>query len=113
MVNVEEFQNYGKQQFDAATQSAGAFSKGFQAIAVAMTDYTKKSFEESTKAFEKLAGAKSIEKAIEVQTEYAKSAYENFVSEATKISELYADLAKEAYKPFESYVSKFNGGARS
>jgi phasin family protein len=113
MVNAEDFQNYGAQQLEAATQSAGAFSKGFQAIAVAMTDYSKKSFEDSTKVFEKLASAKSLDKAIEIQTEYAKSAYENFVSEAAKIGELYAELAKEAYKPLESYLAKFNGGARS
>ena len=45
-------------------------------------------------------------KAIEIQTDYAKSAYEGFVAQATKIGELYADLAKETYKPFEAYVAK-------
>ncbi len=49
---------------------------------------------------------KSLDKAIEVQTEYAKSAYEGFVAEATKLGELYADLAKEAYKPFETMLAK-------
>ncbi len=49
---------------------------------------------------------KSLEKAIELQTEYAKTAYEGFVAEATKISEMYADLAKESYKPFEAMVAK-------
>ena len=51
-------------------------------------------------------GAKSIEKAIEVQTEYFKSAYEGFVSQTAKLGELYTGLAQEAYKPFESYVNK-------
>ena len=51
-------------------------------------------------------GAKSLEKAMEVQTEYLKSSYEDFVAEATKLGELYADLAKEAYKPFESALAK-------
>jgi len=55
---------------------------------------------------EKLFGAKTFEKAIEIQTDYAKSAYEGFVAQATKIGELYADLAKETYKPFEAYVAK-------
>ena len=49
---------------------------------------------------------KSLEKAIEIQTDYAKQAYEGFVAEATKMSELYADIAKEAYKPFETIVAK-------
>ena len=49
---------------------------------------------------------KSFEKAIEIQTDYAKQAYEGFVAEVTKMSELYADMAKEAYKPFETIVAK-------
>ncbi len=43
---------------------------------------------------------------MEIQADYAKTAYEGFVAQATKISELYADLAKETYKPFEAYMVK-------
>jgi hypothetical protein len=53
-----------------------------------------------------MLGAKSIDKALEIQTDYAKTAYEGFVAQATKIGELYADFAKETYKPFESYMVK-------
>ena len=72
-----------------------------------MADYSKKMFEQGTAATEKLLGAKSFEKAVEVQTEYVKSAYEGFVAEATKLGELYSDLAKETYKPFEGTWGKF------
>ena len=53
-----------------------------------------------------MRNVKSIEKAIELQTEYAKSAYEGFVAEATKIGEMYTALAKETYKPFEAALAK-------
>jgi len=43
---------------------------------------------------------------VQVQTEYAKTSYEGFVAKASKIGELYADLAKESYKPFESMFAK-------
>ena len=49
---------------------------------------------------------KSIEKAVELQTEYAKTSYETFVAESQKIGELYTDLAKQAFKPFEGLVAK-------
>jgi hypothetical protein len=104
--NFDEMQKLGKDNMDATMKSFGAMSKGVQAIAVEVADYSKKSFEEGTAAAEKLFGAKSIEKAIEIQTDYAKSAYEGFVAEATKISELYAELYKDAYKPFESVAAK-------
>ena len=83
-----------------------SMSKGAQAIAVEVADYSKKAFEDGSAMLEKLFGVKSFEKAIELQSEYAKTSYEGFVAKATKIGELYADLAKEAYKPFESQFGK-------
>jgi hypothetical protein len=110
--NFEEFQKYGKDNMDASLKSFGAVSKGVQAIAVEWADYSKKAFEQGTAATEKLFGAKSLDKAFEVQSEYAKTAYENFVAEASKLGELYADLAKETYKPFEAYMAKAGAAAK-
>ncbi|QKV18092.1 phasin family protein [Oricola thermophila] len=102
MKSFEDANKVGKEMMDHSLKSFAAMSKGIQAITSEATDYSKKSYEEGIAAFEKLAAAKSLDKAVEVQTEYMKSAYETFVSEATKMGELYADLAKEAYKPFET-----------
>src|SRR5215467_10283505 len=109
--NIDEMQQLGKDNMEATMKSFGALSKSMQAIAVEMADYSKKVFEQGTAATEKLIGAKSLEKAVEVQSDYVRSSYEGFVAEATKLSELYADLAKEAYKPFESQFGK-SAGAR-
>ena len=49
---------------------------------------------------------RSLDKAFELQTEFAKQAYDGFVAEATKLSELYTDLAQQSFKPFESYLGK-------
>jgi hypothetical protein len=104
--NFEDFQQAGKENVDLALKSFGALSKGSQAIAVEVADYSKKAFEDGTAAIEKLFGVKSLEKAIEIQTDYAKTAYESFVSEASKLGGLYTDLAKETYRPFENQLVK-------
>ena len=104
--NIDEMQKLGKDNMDATLKSFGALSKSLQAITVEIADFSKKVFEQSTAATEKLMGAKSLEKAIEVQTDYAKSSYETFVAEATKLGELYADLAKEVCRPFEGSVAE-------
>jgi len=104
--NLDDLQQVGKDNVEVALKSFGALSKGAQAIAVEVADYQKKAFEDGTAALEKLFGVKSLDKAIEVQTEYAKTAYEGFVSKANKIGELYVDLAKETYKPFETILAK-------
>ena len=107
--NLDDLQQVSKENVDLAMKSVGVFSKGAQAIAVEVADYSKKAFEDGSAALEKLFGVKSLDKAIEVQTEYAKASYEGFVAKATKIGELYADLAKETYKPFETAVTKATG----
>ena len=99
-------QQNGKEQIDASETSSNAFPGGFQAIATAYGDYTKKSFEDTRSFVEKLQGVKSFDKAIEIQTEFAKSAFETFVAESQKIGALYGDLAKQAYKPFGGFAAK-------
>ncbi len=86
MIKVEDIQQYGKEHFETVVASATTVQKGLQAIASAYGDYTKKSFEDTKSFVEKLSGVKSLDKAIEVQTEYAKSAYETFVAESQKIA---------------------------
>jgi hypothetical protein len=99
-------QQNGKEQVDTVTASANTFPAGFQAIATAYGDYTKKSFEDTKLFVERLSGAKSLDKAIEVQTEFAKTAYETFVTESQKIGALYGDLAKQSYKPFGGLLQR-------
>ncbi len=106
MVKNFDEQKLGQESANAATTSFGVVSKGVQAIATEVADYSKKSFEEGTQAFEQLLGTKSAEKAMELQQVYFKNAYEGFVTQATKIGAIYADLVKETYKPFEGYVAK-------
>jgi phasin family protein len=107
MIKVEDIQQYGKEHLDTVVASATTVQNGIQAIASAYGDYTKKSFEDTKSFVEKLSGVKSLDKAIEVQTEFAKSAYETFVAESQKIATLYTDLAKQTFKPLEGMVAKF------
>jgi phasin family protein len=100
MVKFEEIQQYGKDHLETV-------QSGLQSIASAYGDYTKKSFEDTKSFVEKLSGVKSLDKAIEVQTEFARSAYETFVTESQKIAGLYTDLAKQTFKPLEGMVTKF------
>ena len=94
--NYEDFQKLGQQNVDTAMKMFGEWSKGWQAIAVEMTDYSKRSFEEGTATVEKLLSAKSFEQAVEIQTGYAKRAYDDYMHQVSKLGGLYAELAKEA-----------------
>jgi phasin family protein len=105
-MNTDQMQKFGKDAMDMAQASFGACAKNAQTIASEVADYSKKSFEDSSANWEKLMGAKTLESAMEVQTEYLKSSYEDFVAQSTRLGDLYADIAKEAYKPFEGVMAK-------
>ena len=111
MIKLEDIQQYGKEHLENVVASANSVQSGFQAIATAYGDYTKKSFEETRSFVEKLSGAKSLDKAIEAQTEFAKSAYETFVADSQKIAGLYTDLAKQTYRPLEGLIAKITPAA--
>jgi hypothetical protein len=101
-----EFQRASKEGFDASVRSFGEVNEGFQAIAREVTDYSKKAFEDSTRAFEQLMGAKSFEQALQIQSQYAKQAFDGYVAQASKIGQMYVDLARTTYRPVEQAAAK-------
>lgn len=106
MTTVEDLQKLAKDNAENAQKAFGTISKGLQTIAAEMADYSKKSFEEGSAVLEQLSGAKTLDKVVEIQSDYAKKAYESLVAQSTKIGELYTDLAKEMAKPFEGLMPK-------
>jgi len=77
-----------------------------QTIANAYVDYTRKSLQESRSFAEKLMSVRSFDKAIEVQTEFARQSVANFVAGSQKICELYGKLATQIVRPWEGLAAK-------
>ena len=107
MKSFEEFQSFGKDGIEAYVASSAALTKGVQAMAQETAEFSRKSFEKGTAAFEKLTAAKSVEKALEAQQAFAKESYDAMVAQMTKMNELYLATAKEAFKPFEASLAAF------
>lgn len=96
----EAVQKFGKDSFEATVKALDVASTGTKAIVVETADYAKKSFDQNAATFEKLAGVKSLDQAIQIQSDYLKSSYEGFVAHATKSRELYTKLAQDSVAPF-------------
>jgi hypothetical protein len=80
-----------------ASEEAGRnFVKGLKQIADETAEFTKTHYDASSATAEKFFGAKSLEDRIAIQTDFAKTTYEGFVAQATKIGALYTDLAKDS-----------------
>jgi len=103
---TDDLQKMGKDNYDVMVRSYGELNKGLQAITARMTDYSKRAFEDAARAFEQLASVKSFEQAIEIQSQYAKKAYDDWVAEASKLSEMYTELTRDAYRPVQRAAAK-------
>ena len=102
----EEYQRQSKDGFDAAVRSFGEVNEGFQALAAEVTDYSKKAFDDGMRAWEQLLGVKTVEQAFEIQSQYAKKAYDKHIAEVSKLSEMCVSLTRNAYKPAEQAAAK-------
>lgn len=111
VANFDSVQQIGKEQFEAVSAAAAAVTKGWQSIAAETTDYSKKSFEKSRLLAEKLIAVKKIDEAFQLQSDFAKTSYEDFIAEATKIGEMYTAMTKEVFKPVEAAAKTFTAAA--
>ena len=102
MKSFEEIQAASKEGFEALTASTAALTKGYQAVATEIADFSKKSFEKSASQWEKAVAAGSFDKAFEIQQAFAKENFDATVAEFTKLGELYAAAAKSAFKPYDA-----------
>src|SRR6478736_8038877 len=108
MNSVEQFQKHAQEQNEAAMSSANAFVENAKTITTAHAEYSKKAFQDFSEFISKLTSLRSPDEAMKLQADYAKTAYETFVAESKKISELYTDFAKQTFKPFEGLIAKMN-----
>ena len=105
----EEFQKLGQSGFDATMRSYGEAGKAVQALAAEVTDYSKRTFDDCLRAWEQLLGARSIDQAIEIQSQYMKRAFDTHVAELTKLGDMVTQMTRNAYAPIEQSAAKRSG----
>jgi hypothetical protein len=98
---LETFQKSSQAQIESLKASSAAFAKGLKSVAEETADYSSRSVETTKSFFEKLKGVKTFETAIQLQTDFTKSQFEDFVAQMTKIGEIYKEMGKEVFKPLE------------
>lgn len=100
----DAFVGYNKDTAEAVMKSATTAGKGIESINSEIYSYSKQSIEDGVAATKAVLGSKSVHEAFEFQTDYAKSAFEAYVAELSKISELATAATKETYAPFKGRV---------
>ncbi len=103
--SIAELSAQGKQNLEALTASAAAAQKGVEALSTQAAAYSKSSWETGVAAAQTIAQAKSVQELIELQTNFAKSAMETYLSEVTKMTETLTASVKDSFKPINERVT--------
>jgi hypothetical protein len=101
-IDFSETKMFGAAPFEAFVTVTASTTKGLQAITAEIMDYSKQYFEKSRVLFERLARVKKIDEAIELQSDFAKSAFEDYVAQATRMGQIYTSLATDSFKPINA-----------
>jgi hypothetical protein len=96
----------------APAESAGTALVNIRAIAEAYGNYSRTSFEQAASFFEKLAGARSLGRALELQVEFAREAYETFVAESCKLRALHSEFTRQRFRHLEDLMTRLTQPAR-
>jgi hypothetical protein len=113
MFKFDDANPYGKEAMDSVLKSYSTVAKGFQAIATETAEYSKTSYEANVAHLEQLMSVRSFEAAIELNASFAKSAVEGYLAELNKLSEMYSDIAKQAYVPAQASAARTTEAVKS
>ena len=94
--------------FEAASRSLSEANKGFQAMADELTDFSKSRWEAVFQAWEQLLRVRHLGDVVEVQTRYAQRAYDAYMSEMSKLREMYLGTARNAVNPVKDTARRFS-----
>jgi phasin family protein len=102
-----EYQKAAETGFEATSRSFGEASKGFQALAAEMIEYSKAAFDDAIRTWGQLISVRSLEQAVQIQSDYAKRVYENHMAEMKKLGEMCTGMVRDASKPVEDASRKY------
>ena len=105
LASLNEVNAHSKKNLEAVIASVTASTKGAEAIGAQAMAFSKKAVENQVAAAKSLSGAKSIQEVVELQTNYAKSAFEAYIAEFSKMSEIMSASVKESVKPLNERVT--------
>lgn len=102
---LNEMNTYSKKNLEAVVASATASAKGAEALGAQAMAFSKAVFDTQVSAAKSLAGAKSVQEVVELQTAFAKSALETYMAQFGAMSETVSSSVKESMKPLNERVT--------
>ena len=105
MSALAEMNVHSKKNLEAVVASVTAATKGAETLGAHAMAFSKKAMEDHVSAAKTLASAKSVQEVVELQTSFAKTAFETYIAEMNKMAETVAASMKESMSPINERVT--------
>jgi phasin family protein len=102
---VADMAAFSKENVDALVVASTLYAKGFENVGKAWYALTQETVEASAAVAKALLGAKTLKEAVDLQTDFAKTTFDKYVAETTKLSEMSIKVANEAIQPINARVN--------
>ena len=102
---INEANAHSKKNLEAVVASVTAAAKGAETVGAQAVAFSKKTFDDQVAAARSLAGAKSLQEVVELQTNLARTFLESYISEVGKLSETVSASVKDSMKPLNERVT--------
>ena len=100
-----EMNAHSKKNLEAVVASVTAATKGAETLGAHAMAFSKKAMEDHVTVAKTLASAKSVQEVVELQTSFAKTAFETYIAEMNKMAETVAASMKESMSPINERVT--------
>lgn len=102
---AEEMTELSKGNVEAMVASTKIVAKGLETVGQEVAEYSRKSFEGASAALKSFTEVKSATDFFRLQSDFARTSFDGFVSESSKLSETMIKLAGDVAEPLASRYS--------
>ncbi|BBK30492.1 phasin family protein [Stella humosa] len=103
---VDEMSTLGKDNVDAVVQAGTIYARGVEVIGKEVMSYAQARMESNMAAMKAMLGARTLKELVDLQTEFARSTFDQMVTETTKLSEIGVKVTNEAFAPINARVNQ-------
>ena len=105
-VKAFPFGEMGKDAMSASTESAKASVKSFQDVSAAVMRQAQDRMSMSVETGKTLAGATTMEEAMEIQSAYMRNAVKAHMDGLSELAGIYTTAMKDCFEPFAGYAKE-------
>jgi phasin family protein len=95
---------FNRHNIEAFIRSANAAAKGFEQINSEILTFSRQALEDGVAAAKAVMTSKSLQEAVEVQSDFAKTAFDTYVGQVSKMGDLVSTVTRDAFEPFNDRV---------